>query len=149
MSCFDSATGDLADLLWACSLRELPGRVAPGLGGGAGSVEGIEELEHGALIGGGEVFDLAEPLEKARRPGLGLVLEGLECTVWLVHPSGATERMLVGPELRPDQQAPDRQWVPSVLLWSRDGSRVAFARWSGLWTVRVDGSDPRPCSRPQ
>lgn len=30
------------------------------------------------MVGGGEVFDLAEPLEEARGAGFGLVLEGLE-----------------------------------------------------------------------
>jgi hypothetical protein len=35
--------------------------------------EGLDHLEDGALVGGGEVFDLLEPLEQAGPPGRALL----------------------------------------------------------------------------
>jgi Tol biopolymer transport system component len=63
-------------------------------------------------------------------------------SVWLARPDGTQERQVVATE--PREQPPNAGevwWGPVV--WSADGSALAIARLSSVWTVGTNGGSPR------
>lgn len=130
-----------------------------------GGMEGIDQLENGALIGWGEVVDLPKPLEEAGRPGGLLLDDRLEAEQFVAgHLQGLRELDEEGPggaagfpshsKPRPAGRRPRRRPIPlgstrgPAATW-RGAVRTLPPSWSSSTRSALPAARESPaCSRP-